>query len=140
MELVAALLLSASLGAMVFFSAVIAPTTFQALPEDMAGRFLRSIFPKYFLINGLAALVAGVLTFVATSDLLLAAILMAAGSALLWCRFVAIPVINEARDQSLAGDVAAKVRFNRWHRVTVLINSVEMLVLIGIIAVIALRG
>ncbi len=123
-ELAAAIAI-ASLGAMVFFSAAIAPTVFQVLPEEQAGTFLRAVFPRYFLINGVAAVGAGLFAI----DAIASSILIVSGLVLLAIRYGAIPIINEARDQSLAGDAAAKVRFDTWHRATVVLNTIEMLCL-----------
>ena len=123
-ELAAAIAI-ASLGAMVFFSAAIAPTVFQALPAEQAGAFLRAVFPRYFLINGIAAVVAGLLAM----DGLTTSVLIVSGFVMLVIRFAVIPIINEARDQMLAGVEAAKTRFDTWHRTTVILNLVEMVCL-----------
>src|SRR3712207_9481047 len=37
------------LGGMGFFAAVLAPLIFTALPADAAGRFVRRVFPAYYL-------------------------------------------------------------------------------------------
>lgn len=124
-ELAAAIAL-ASLGAMIFFSAAIAPTVFQVLPEEYAGLFLRAIFPRYFLINGIAAVGAGLLAM----DAIISALLIGSGLVMLAIRYFAIPIINEARDQILVGVATAKARFDTWHRATVVLNLLEMLCLI----------
>ena len=67
----AAAIALASLGAMLFFSAAVAPTVFKVLPEDHAGAFLRAVFPRYFLINGLAATVAGLVAFELAASIIL---------------------------------------------------------------------
>ena len=36
-------------GMIIFQSALVAPTIFKVIPENKAGPFLRSIFPKLFL-------------------------------------------------------------------------------------------
>jgi hypothetical protein len=99
MAMFAALLAAASLGATLFFSAVIAPSVFQALDEKQAGQFLRLTFPKYFAVNGFIALLAALAAFqpVASGVLLVCAVAMFA------VRQFAIPVINEARDAAVAG-------------------------------------
>ena len=127
----AALVAIASLGAMLFFSAVIAPTVFQTLPEDHAGSFLRAVFPKYFLINGAAAIISGLLAF----DGLISPVLILAGIAMIGVRYVAIPVINEARDRMLAGAAGADKKFALWHRISVIVNVIEMLCLASAIYV-----
>ena len=127
---IAVLLAAASLGAMLFFSVVVAPTVFKALPADYAGTFLRALFPVYFLLNGLVAAVAAVFAGGGwpTALFLLAAALMTA------VRFGAIPIINAARDAMLAGDRAAKQSFGRWHGATVIVNVFEMGLLCAAIA------
>ena len=111
----AALVIAASLGAMVFFPSIVAPTIFRILPEDKAGLFLRAVFPNYFLINGVAALLAAAIAFRPLESGLLAA----CAAMMLAVRIVAIPIINNARDLMLSGDVAAKDQSNLWHPGTV---------------------
>lgn len=126
----AAVLVAASLGAMLFFSGVIAPTVFQALPEQQAGAFLRAMFPKYFLINGAIGLVAGALLF---TQPVAAGLLIATGGAMIAVRYALIPRINAARDAWTGGDAAAKATFDRLHRVSVLVNVAEMAVFVFVI-------
>ncbi|MEE3110181.1 MAG: DUF4149 domain-containing protein, partial [Pseudomonadota bacterium] len=38
-----------TLGGLLFFPAVVAPTVFKSLPEAEAGHFLRALFPRYYL-------------------------------------------------------------------------------------------
>ena len=45
-----------SLGIMLFFSFVIAPTVHKFLPKTMSGSYIRKIFPIYYILNGLFAL------------------------------------------------------------------------------------
>ena len=132
----AALVAAFSLGAMIFFSVVIAPTIFHVLPETEAGRLLRSIFPNHFLANGLLALVAALVAARPVASGLLAV----CGIALLSARAVAIPVINAARDEMLAGDEAASVRFARWHGGTVVLNVLQMVGLAVVIFLLIATG
>ena len=124
-ELAAAIAL-ASLGAMVFFSAAIAPTVLQVLPEEKAGLFMRAIFPRYFFINCIAAVGGGLLAM----DAIISALLLGSGPVMLAICYFAIPIINESRDQMLIGAATAKARFDTWHRATVLLNLLEMMCLI----------
>ena len=125
----AAIVIAVSLGAMLFFSSVVAPTIFRLLADDSAGRLLRAIFPTYFLVNGLAALIAAIIAFQPLESTLL----IVCGAAMLAIFYVAIPIKNNARDMAISGDSTAKVRFDRWHRATVLINAVEMVALGAVI-------
>ena len=52
--------LSVLFGSIVFFSAGTAPVVFRALDEASAGRFLRALFPRYYLVLLFAALVAAI--------------------------------------------------------------------------------
>jgi len=45
-------------GGVIFFSLVAAPTLFQSLPREVAGRATSVIFPRYYLVGGIAAGVA----------------------------------------------------------------------------------
>lgn len=125
----AALIIAASLGSMFFFSSVTAPTVFHVLSDQDAGRFLRALFPKYFLVNGFMAVAAALIAMRPTES----AILAACGASLLIVRYYAIPRINLARDAMVAGDAQAADRFARWHRGAVVVNSLEMLALLGVI-------
>ena len=119
----AAILAAMSLGAMLFVSAIVAPTTFAALPSDHAGAFLRALFPKYFLINGVVAGVAGLLVLGRTESMLLLGCCAAMLAVTVWM----IPIINAARDRMLAGTAGAKAEFDWWHRASIIINLIEMI-------------
>ena len=45
-----------SLGIMLFFSFVIAPTVHKFLPKTESGPYIRKIFPVYYILNGFFAL------------------------------------------------------------------------------------
>jgi len=55
-HLLSALALSLTFGGMTFFSAVVAPLVFTKLRPDIAGSFIREIFPWYYLSMGSARL------------------------------------------------------------------------------------
>jgi hypothetical protein len=124
-----ALLCAASLGAMIFFSSIVAPSVFQTLPPHHAGAFLRALFPRYFLINGMVAGIAAILA----ARSLESTLLLAAAAAMVGVTYFLIPQINAARDRVTAGDASAKPRFDALHRLSVIINVAEMAVLIGVI-------
>jgi hypothetical protein len=113
------------LGTMVFFSGVIAPLIFTKLDADVAGRFIRQVFPWYYLtviiLSSLAALSLFLFHFwdaIALACVALAGIL---------ARQVLMPQINRARDASLTGDSAAAPRFSRLHRLSVWINALQII-------------
>ncbi|MEO1650011.1 MAG: hypothetical protein AAFR60_03405, partial [Pseudomonadota bacterium] len=57
-------------------------------------------------------------------------LLVAAGAMMVAVKVFLIPIINAARDEMLAGSQSAKADFDRWHRLSVIINVVEMVMLV----------
>ena len=120
------------LGGMVFFAACIAPLVFARLPAEHASRFIRALFPVYYLyVLGLSTAAA-----IALLPLSLVAAGLAAASALaaLWLRQVLMKTINHLSDAAQAGDTAAAARFGRMHRLSVVMNVLQMAVLAVILA------
>ena len=128
-SVVAGILCATAFGSMVFFAGVVAPLVFTRLPEDVAGRFIRALFPWYYLVLGVvsggAALAAG-----AAGQPGLAAGVAAVGLGFFYARQILMPRINALRDRELDGDAAAGARFRRDHRRSVLLNLGQMLALL----------
>ncbi len=62
-EQISLYLTSVIMGTMVFFSFVVAPVTFTTLNEENARKFIRKIFPYYYLFN-LTISILTILSFV----------------------------------------------------------------------------
>ena len=93
----ATLLVALLAGSMLFFSFVMAPLIFIKLDIDVAGKFVRAVFPWYYLlILVLAGLSA--LTLAALAPLNAALMLLIAGSTA-YCRQYLMPQINEHKDR-----------------------------------------
>jgi hypothetical protein len=132
------LALAAWVGSILFFSFGTAPVIFPVLGPEAGGRFVRALFPRYYVwgtISGAIALPAYVavpLSFpeyrgpmVGVQALLILAgilIMLYAGNSL-------TPAINAARD---AGP-AAEGRFERLHRRAVRLNGVVLVLGIGLL-------
>ncbi|MBR0654000.1 DUF4149 domain-containing protein [Plastoroseomonas arctica] len=131
-DLIALFALAVLFGGMVFFAAILAPLVFTRLPGEVAGGFIRAVFPVYYLfvlIN--AALAAVALAF----DLPIDAAVMAAVAALtLWLRQGLMPRINRLSDAVKAGDASAKPGFDAGHRLSVILNMAQMLVVAAVLA------
>ena len=125
------------IGAMLFFPTVVAPTVFKTLDEAQAGRFLRRLFPGYYLFLIVGSATAAVLAAVTApgAALLLAAVALST----LWVRQVLTPRINAFRDAEIAGDAAAGQKFKSAHRLSVIINMVQLAGLIALVVVLAMR-
>ena len=112
----ALLIASSILGVMLFVSLVMLPVAFGTLTREMAGNFVRKIFPIYHIVLFLASQVAGLLAF--TPHLKPIAFLCGLIFAL---HFVLLtPAVNKASD---AGNTN---RFKTLHRLSVLVNVIVM--------------
>ncbi len=131
METLALYVVAATLGAMLFFAVGVAPTVFQALPIAEAGLFLRTLFPRYYLALIVGSGLAGGLWI--SSAPLAAAVCWLIALSTLWIRQSLVPRINQLRDAELAGDAAAGARFATLHRVSVIINMVQLLALVSLL-------
>lgn len=125
------LALAAWIGGMMFFSLVVAPTTFKTLAEEDAARLIRRIFPKYYLL-GIVCAAAGI----ACVGVLLAeqsvgvlpgvlSLLLLAGAvgSNLWLRQAVLPAMNKLREGP------AGARDGQWkslHRLTVRLNALVL--------------
>ena len=128
MDTLALYVVAATLGAMLFFAVGVAPTVFQALPTEEAGLFLRKLFPRYYLALIVGSGVAGGLWISSAPTATAVCWLIALST--LWIRQSLVPRINQLRDAELDGDAAAGARFATLHRVSVIINMVQLLALV----------
>jgi len=120
------------LGGMVFFAACVAPLVFSRLPAEHAGRFIRALFPVYYLyVLGLSA--AGAMAMLPLSSFAAGMLAAVAGSAL-WLRQVLMKRINRLSDMAQAGDTAASRQFDLMHRLSVIMNVLQMAVLGAVLA------
>jgi len=131
METLALYVVAATSGAMLFFAVGVAPTVFQALPAEQAGLFLRKLFPRYYLSLIIGSMTAGLL-WLGTQPLASGVCLLITVSTL-WIRQWLVPHINALRDRELSGDVSAGKQFARLHRLSVAINMLQLLALLGIL-------
>ena len=110
----AILLAGASLGIIVFQSAVLAPLVFSQLKGGSSGPFLRALFPRFFLILAGLNLATALSSYF--GDFSRGAILGCIALALALVAYALIPGTNRARDE---GRTAA---FKRLHLASVLLT------------------
>ena len=119
LPLVLALLsIGGGLGVMIFFGAIVAPTAFRTLGEEVAGPFIRALFPLYYLFFLILAALATVFTAIEGAPIA-AALLAVVTAGFAYARFMLMPSINRARD---AGKTET---FERLHKRSVLINMIQ---------------
>ena len=115
------------LGAMIFFSFVVAPTTFKLLDEENSRKFIRGIFPFYYLLNLTLSFVASILFFL-NQNLSIDFLLMVNVSILFAIsNFILMPMINKFRDNS------EDKKFKISHFISVIINFVQLIFLVIIL-------
>lgn len=112
------------LGGMVFFTIAVAPLTHRALPREMAGQFLRRLFPIYYLF--VFATAAGAAVALIPLSGTAAGIMTAVAALAIWSRQVMTPRINSLGELRAAGDADAARRFGRLHHVSVFGNILMM--------------
>ncbi len=136
--------LTAWVGSILFFSFAIAPLIFRVLDAESGAKFVRALFPRYYLwgaVSGAVALpafVAGPLCVHEYRGIRIAIQAMA----ILGCTLIMlyganslVPEINRARDAGPAGHD----RFVRLHRRSVWLNSLVLIVGVGLIIAFAAR-
>ena len=123
-----ALLIGITLGAMLFFSACVAPLVFMRLQPEIAGRFIRALFPWYYGFGFIGSSLSALLC--AGTAPTAAALTFATALGFLLARQVLMPAVNAARDASMA-DPAAAGRFARLHRASVAVNLLQVVLLLG---------
>ena len=116
-----ALLATASLfGGMLLFSFGFAPIVFHSFPSNEASRFIRLVFPWYYLfvisVSALSCLALVPLKLISAALIGTVAIIG------LFARQILMPRINSARDLQLLGDKSARGRFGRLHGLSVFLN------------------
>ena len=104
------------LGSMLFFSIAIAPKIFTVLPSEEAGKFVRSIFPTYYMYNGLQYLALTTLMFYKgqTGNILYLSCLILLFFIL--SNYILMPQINKSRD------INNQKKFKLLHFFSVVIN------------------
>lgn len=126
-----ALAIGITLGAMLFFSACVAPLVFMRLQPDIAGRFIRGLFPWYYGFGLIGSSLSALLC--ARTAPGAAGLAFATALGFMFARQTLMPAINAARDASMADTVAAR-RFERLHRASVALNLVQVVLLLGAFA------
>ena len=121
-------------GGMAFFAFVYAPLVFIKLGTEAGGRFIREVFPVYYVAMGGMSVAAAVLLAFGSAARGVDALAMACiGIVFFLARYALLPIINRNRDAGRAGDVAAKKRFDALHRVSVMANLVQMVAVLVVL-------
>ena len=120
-------LIAISLGAMLFFSFVIAPVIFKVLDANNAGKFVRKIFPHYYLINLIILSIAVLLLLYISSVNLHFYITLIITILFAFSLFILMPLINKLKDSK------EEKKFKYSHALSVIINFIQIIGLIYLI-------
>ena len=120
-------LIAISLGMMLFFSFVIAPVIFKVLDANNAGKFVRKIFPHYYMINLIILSIAVLLLFYISSINLDFYITLVIAILFAFSLFVLMPLINKFKDSN------EEKKFKYSHALSVIINFIQIIGLIYLI-------
>ena len=120
-------LIAISLGAMLFFSFVIAPVIFKVLDANNASRFVRKIFPHYYLINLVVLSIAVLLLLYISSINLDFYITLIITILFAFSLFILMPLINKLKDNK------EERKFKYSHTLSVIINFIQIIGLIYLV-------
>ena len=120
------------LGFMIFFPIVVAPSVFKNFNEKQSSVFLRSFFPKYYLF-GIIITSIGIFISALEKDLIIIFSFSMIFLGFLFSRQYLTPLINKAKDEIIKSDDLSKVKFERLHRFSVIINILQIFVCIIIL-------
>jgi hypothetical protein len=136
--------LSTWVGSILFFSFGVAPVIFSVLGEATGGKFVRAVFPRYYLWGAIAgaialpAFVAGPLCYHEYRGPMIgvqALVIVTCILCMLYGGNSLTPAINHARDAGPSG----RDRLNRLHRRAIVLNGLVLLAGIGLLIAFAAR-
>ncbi len=117
-------------GAMAFFSFLMAPLIFIKLEAEIAGKFVRAVFPWYYLtLICLSSISCLLLITIAPLN---AGLLALVASSALYCRQILMPSINNFRDQAKSGDIKSNQSFERLHKRSEFLNYLQLIAVLAV--------
>ena len=111
---------AANTGFMLMFTVVVAPAVFKVLSQKAAASYLRVLFPRLFMF-GFATSSIATISSLFDSGILISVISAVIAFGFLFNAVILTPKINQFRDKSITGEVAAEKAFARLHLFSVAI-------------------
>ncbi len=136
--------MSAWVGSILFFTFGVAPIVFKVLGIETGDKFVRVLFPRYFLwgaIAGAVALPSAVAVPLCFPELrgpwvgVQSLFIIAATLIMLYAGNSLTPAVNAARDAGAAG----QARFDQLHRRSVWLNGLVLAIGLGLLVAFAAR-
>ena len=113
------LITAAILSFMIFFPVVVATSVFKVLDDKQSSKFLRIFFPKYYLF-GLVLSLTGLIIAIFDKNNMSLIVFLLIIIGFVFSRQFLMPIINKAKDNN------NEKKFNILHRVSVLINFIQI--------------
>nr|WP_297349212.1 DUF4149 domain-containing protein [uncultured Glaciecola sp.] len=129
-EYIQFLVVAVILGGMLTFQVLFAPLIFIKLPNDVARPFIRKFFPFYYLYFGILSIVLVVIAYLLLGQdfgVWLLVLYTASAVGFIVSRQVFMPLANKATDEGRKAD------FSRYHRITVLINTLQLIAMVVVL-------
>ena len=106
-------------GMILFQTAIVAPVVFTTLDAENASKFLRKIFPRFFMV----IFILGISALIVSSVILsIQGIIIAAITAIsMFISYLVVPATNKARDEERS------TAFRRLHTLTVVLTLFTLL-------------
>ena len=127
LEYIQLLIVAIIFGGMVTFQILFAPLIFIKLPNDVARPFIRKFFPFYYLYFGLLTIALVLISYSLLSQaygVWLLVLFSSTAIGFIVSRQVFMPLANKATDDDRQTD------FTRYHRITVLINTIQLIIML----------
>ena len=115
-------------GIILFQSSILAPILFKTLEIEDAGKLLRAVFPKFFILLTLIGIVSLVILLIQETESTFVHYIIVAVSIVFptICKMI-IPATNKARDD---GD---DTKFQKLHKISVILTVTVLFANIGIV-------
>ena len=104
-------LVAANAGIIIFFSGIVTPVVFKVLKPQLAGKYLRAFFPRFYITLFATTIAAAFVTF----DQSIKSVLIVVAALFLLSLWPITPAINKATDAS------EHIKFKVLHTLSVII-------------------
>ena len=120
-------LTSIILGIMLFFSFIVAPITFTVLNEESSRKFIRKIFPYYYIVNLVISFLVLIFFVIQKNFSLNFYLILTVAILFALSNYVLMPLINKYKDEN------QDKKFKYSHFISVVINFIQMIFLVIIL-------
>jgi hypothetical protein len=114
-------------GGMAYFAFLFTPMVFKFVDREDAAIFLRQVFPVYYRINAVIAIIPALLLIPGHSYEIEVGTMLVVAAAFLFAARVIVPMANKAREEN------NDAKFKAVHRISVIIHMVQFIAVLVIL-------